>query len=114
MSDVPVTFSGRTIFADGKNTDLEYPILDAFGLKDKVIVLFHPDAYTEKFGQFPNLVAVTFDGERVWTAELPTHQSGDRYYKIASRSPLVVYSIYSFECEIDESTGKIKKGIFYK
>jgi hypothetical protein len=109
-----ITFTGKTIIINDKLIELEYPIADAFELEHKIIVLFDSDARTEKFGQFPNLIALGLNGEKLWTAELPTTTSGDRYYKIASQIPLVVYSIYSEECEIDPSTGKIKRHTFFK
>lgn len=79
MVYAPFSFSGRTVTIGDKNIEMEYPIHDAFLLGDKIIVLFHPDSYTEKFGQFRNLTALTLEGEKIWTAELPTNDSGDRY-----------------------------------
>ena len=114
MTDTPISFSERTVNVRSKSIELEYPVANAFMLGDKIIVLFDPDAYTEKFGQFKNLIAVNADGEKIWTAELPTNESGDRYQQVSSRSPLVAYSWKSFDCEIDESTGRIKKKIFTK
>ena len=113
MTDTPISFSNRTVNVGDKSMELDYPVANAFMLGDKIIVLFNPDAYTEKFGQFKNLIALNADGERIWTAELPTNESGERYYQVSSRSPLVAYS-WSFSCEIDESTGRIKKKIFLK
>ena|SRR6266567_4830445 len=109
-----ITFSDKTVLISDRRVQLEHPIADAFELEGRVIVLFNPDAYTEKFGQFPNLVALRSDGQREWTAQLPTTTSGDRYYRIASRTPLVAYSIYSVECEIDPATGRIKARRFFK
>ena len=114
MTDAPISFSERTVNVGGKSMELEYPVANAFMLGDKIIVLFDPGAYTEKFGQFKNLIALNVDGERIWTAELPTNDSGDRYFMVKSRSPLVAASIYSYDCEIDESTGRMKKKIFVK
>jgi hypothetical protein len=84
MTYASLSFSGCTITIGNRSIEMEYPIHDAFLLGSKIIVLFDPDAYTEKFGQFPNLVALTFEGRKIWTAELPTHDSGDRYYLVAS------------------------------
>jgi hypothetical protein len=109
-----ISISGRILHIDGRSFDLEYPIAEAFELDGRVIALFDPDAYTEKFGQFQNLIALKETGELLWKAELPTNDSGDRYYKIAERRPLVAYSIYSYNCEIDPATGKIKDRIFIK
>jgi hypothetical protein len=109
-----ISISGRTLHIDGRSFDLEYPIAEAFELDGRVIVLFDPNAYTEKFGQFQNLIALKETGDLLWKAELPTHDSGDCYYKIANRLPLVAYSIYSYECEIAPATGKIKARTFIK
>jgi hypothetical protein len=109
-----ISISGRTLYIDGRSFDLEYPIADAFELPGGVIVLFDPDAYTEKFGQFQNLIALKENGESLWKAELPTTTSGDRYYKLAKRLTLAAYSIYSYQCEIDSATGKIKARTFIK
>jgi len=109
-----ITFSGKTLSICNNSLELEHPIADAFDLEGRIVVLFNPDAYTEKFGQFQNLIALQPTGERLWTAELPTTTSGDRYYKVASRAPLVAYSIYSQECEIEPATGRITARRFLK
>ena len=109
-----VTFSDKTVSIYGKSLEVEHPVIDAFELKGRIIVLFDPDVYTEKFGQFPNLIALRPTGERLWTAELPTTTSGDRYYKIASQTLLVAHSIYSYECQIDAATGRLKSRQFCK
>jgi ABC-type transport system substrate-binding protein len=51
---------------------------------------------------------------RLWTAELPTTNTGDSYYRIVSYRPLVAYSICSYECEIDLDTGRILRRSFFK
>jgi len=109
-----IAFSGKTLLIDGNPLELDYPVADAFELEGRIIVLFNPDAYTEKFGQFPNLIALRSTGERLWTAELPTTTSGDRYYKVTAQPPLVACSIYSQECEIEPATGLIKARRFFK
>lgn len=114
MKNESVTFSENTISVEGKTITLAYPVAEAFLLRDKLIVLLDPDAYTEKFGQFRNLIALAIDGERLWTAELPTSMSSDTYYRIGSKNPLVADSFSSYACEIDESNGKIIKRSFFK
>jgi hypothetical protein len=109
-----ITFSGATISVNGHYFQMEYPVEEAFEADNKVIALLDPDAFVEKFGQFNNLCAVDLSGRRLWTAELPTTDSGDRYYKIASRTPLIAYSIWSYECEIDADTGRIRRRTFFK
>jgi hypothetical protein len=72
-----------------------------------VVVLYDPDAYRETFGQFPNLIAFSVSGEKLWTAALPTNESGDRYYRAYLRDGLMADSLKSFACRIDESSGRI-------
>lgn len=98
----------------GQQTSTDYPVSDAFQEDDKIIVLFDPDSKTGKFGQFPNLIAIDRRGQKIWTAQLPTTETGDAYYRISSRKPLIAYSVCSYSCEIDTQTGKIKQKIFYK
>lgn len=102
------------VFAQGNEIRLEYPVIDAFQEGNKIIVLFDSDAETNPHKQFPNLTAIDFHGQRLWTAELPTTRGGDRYYQISSRNPLIADSIYSYNCEIDSQTGRIKQKIYYK
>jgi hypothetical protein len=103
-----ISFSGNVISLAGLQIKLEHDISDAREIDGRCVVLFDPDAYTSRFGQFPNLIALDSAGRRLWTAELPSTTSGDRYYKIVSERPLIVYSIYSEECELDLLTGSIK------
>ena len=114
MRNKGITFSGKTVYLDEVQIDTDYPVSDAFRTDDKIIVLYDPDAYTEKFGQFPNLVAFNLKGEKVWTAELPTTTSGERYWRIVSKEPLMADSKGSFSCTIDVSNGRIVKKEFYK
>ncbi len=102
------------LFVDGSSLDTEYPVSNAFCDGSKLIVLFDPDSKINKFGQFANLIAVDILGRTIWTAELPTTETGDAYYRIVSQNPLVAYSVCSFSCEIDLDTGKIKHKSFYK
>jgi hypothetical protein len=114
MTNDTVTFSGKTILVSGKPIHLDYPVANAFQLGDKLVVLLDPDAYTEKFGQFRNLIALTLDGKLLWTAELPTNMGGDTYYRVSSKDPLVADSFSSYACKIDDTTGKIKAKSFFK
>lgn len=109
-----MNFNEKTLIFDGEYLELKHLILEAYTTGEIAVVLFDPDTYEEKWGQFPNLVAVKKNGDLLWTAELPTNTSGDRYYRIASQIPLVVYSIFSEECEIDLAAGKIKTRKFFK
>ena len=111
---IDIQFVENSITVNSKKFDLAYPIKTAFALDDKVIVLFDPDSYIPKFGQFQNLIALNGMGNEIWKAELPTTLSGDCYYEIASKNPLKVYSFKSYECEIDLDTGKLKNKIFFK
>jgi len=111
---VDINFVDRKLIINGNEVSVDYPVKEAFNFKDKILVFFDPDTYKSKFGQFHNLICVDFYGNKIWEVELPTHESSDRYYKISRKSPLILYSITSFECEIDPNTGKIIKKVFYK
>jgi hypothetical protein len=83
-----IAFSGATVSINGNSFDMDYPIEEAFEADGKAIVFLSSDAFVGKFGQFNNLCALDFSGRRLWTVELPTTDTGDRYYRIASRMPL--------------------------
>lgn len=110
----PVRFSGTNLLVGNRTIQAPYPVRDAFMHDNRVIVLYELDSHRQSFGQFRNLVALTPDGEELWTADLPSSITGECYYEIASRHPLVVYSFHSFECEIDQTSGKIVRKAFLK
>lgn len=93
---------------------MEYHVLEAVELGERVVVLFDPMAKQSRFGQFANLVAFTKTGEKLWTAELATTEPGDCYYSIVSKEPLVAISWKSWACEIDYETGTVVKREFFK
>lgn len=109
-----ITHSGNKILINGKTLELEYPAINAFRIDDIIVVLFDPESYTKKYGQFHNLIAIAPSGKVLWKAELPTTTSGDRYYKIVSQKPLISLSVYSMKCEIDSATGRISARSFFK
>lgn len=86
---------------------LKHSIIDAVVLEDKLVVLFDSDPKSE--GQFHNLVALSFAGEPLWSAEFPTTEKGDYYYRITCDTTLHAYSVSLYECEIDIRTGRITK-----
>ena len=94
--------------------DFLYPIKDAFELNGTVIVFLDPDANLGKSGQYRNLLGFDLQGKRIWEAELPTTKPSDVYWRIKQKSPLIVSSFSSYECQIYETTGKIKSAKFYK
>lgn len=114
MSKPEVSFSGTNITVGELTWQVEHPVLQAFVVGSNVVVLYDSDVHKEKFGQFPNLVAFSFEGEKLWTAELPTNESGDSYYRAYVEDGLMADSWKSFACRIDESSGRIKSKIFYK
>ncbi len=115
MSREGVSFAAQSIVVGDKTFQMPHPVADAFALAAVVIVLLDPDSVMSRFGQFRNLMAIDpLTGEQVWAAELPSSTTGDRYYKVASREPLVAYSVKSFVCTIDASTGKISEKDFEK
>lgn len=117
-----VTFQGKQVVVDGKCIEMQWPVLDAFELGERVIVLLDPDAYLLDPGYKAqrrqgrkanrNLKAFSKSGEKVWEAEFP--EEADYYYAVSSRSPLCVNSFSSFRCEIDPDTGRIRSKTFLK
>jgi hypothetical protein len=111
---VSVDYVERELSIDGNRHVLQFPIAAAVEYADSVVVLFDPDSADEGNGRFHNLVAVDRSGQPQWTAELPTEDPGDRYYKIASSEPLIAYSVRSYDCVIDQFTGRILSKSFTK
>jgi hypothetical protein len=106
---------GRTLDIDGKEHLLEYPILGFLRCRDRVVVLFDPDADDKAFGQFRNLVGLGVDGSLLWRAELPTSTSGDCYYRMEMRNgKLLAFSVYSYVCTLDPKDGTIVERQFVK
>ena len=110
----PIRHTGRTLTIGARSVELNYPIREAWGIDGGVVVLFDPDAETRGFGQFQNLICLDREGRLLWRADLPTSITGDRYYRVSSRDPLIVYSVKSWECTIDASTGRITKKDFFR
>ena len=108
-----ISHVGDVLRIDGRGIVLDYPIEEAFGFEDKVIVLFNPDCNLE-LQRFNNLVAFDQAGRKLWVAELPTSDRAGVYYRIASRRPLKLLSFSSYECEIDPQTGRVLSSVFFK
>lgn len=109
-----IFFEGNIIEINNIKVRLDHPVIDAFIIDEKVVVLFDPDDYIPKYGQFKNLIALNYLGEILWVAELPTTGTGDCYIKIISKNPIKAISYRSQICEINESTGKIVSKEFTK
>lgn len=115
MTQYAIKFSGEILSVGDRRFVMPHPVDDAFVAHSVVIVLLAPDSVSGKSGQFANLVAIDpTDGGLVWEAELPTTSTGDRYYKLGSRDPLVAYSVKSFVSTIDPDTGRIVQKEFVK
>jgi hypothetical protein len=111
---VSIRYAERELFIDGARHELLYPIDSAIDYRDSVVIVFAPDSADEDNGRFHNLVAFDRSGRLQWTAELPTTDPGDRYYKIVSGDPLTAYSTRSYDCVIDPSSGRILEKTFTK
>jgi hypothetical protein len=117
-----VSFQGQKLIVDGKSVEMAWPILDAFALGERIVVLFDPDAYLlnpdykarrrQGADAIRNLCAFSRTGEKLWAAEFP--ENSDYYYKISSQTPLLANSFSSFRCEINPDTGRIKSKTFLK
>jgi hypothetical protein len=111
---VSIRYIERELFIDGVRHELAYPIDTAIERGDSVVILYDPDSADEGNGRFHNLAALDRSGQVLWTAELPTTDPGDRYYKIASSDPLTAYSARSYDCVIDPHNGRILERTFTK
>jgi len=109
-----ISHSGNTLTIDGRDHHFAYPVESAVECDGRVVVLFDPNAFHERFGQFENVVGLSSSGEVLWKAELPTSRSGDRYYRLACDRALTAASVYSFVCELDPATGRIVRKEFVK
>ena len=109
-----ISFDEKTLVIDGHEHELEYPVTDAVEVHDRVIVLYDPDSFSSKVGQFNNLIAISLSGALLWVAELPTTTTGDRYYRFVAGENLEAFSVFSYICEIDLGTGRIASREFVK
>jgi len=115
-----ISFDEKVININGNPHTLDYPIGEAYEYKDRVVVLYHPDAGLKMSGPFHNLICLDMDGKKLWTAEFPDysdyprHSNADVYYSLISNNPLKADSFSSYWCEFDLSTGKNVKQVFHK
>jgi hypothetical protein len=120
-----ISYNGSQLQIDGYEIATPWPIREAFRLGDKVVVLLDQSAHLKgpildiqemrELAKGRNLFCYSNDGELLWKAEFPGGDcSEDYYYRISSRSPLLVNSFSSFCCEIDPATGKIIHKDFFK
>ena len=119
---LPIAIQENRLVIDGRSVELEWPILDAIESSDRIFVLFDPDRCHFMQGEkglvlrpgpvIPNLIAIQRDGTLLWEAGFP--QPEDYYYRIASSTPLAVYSFSCWRCEIDPGTGAILTKVFCK
>jgi hypothetical protein len=108
-----VTFSGSEVTVAGSTWRVPYPVAQAVLVGDRVLVLYDYMA-GPRHRQFQNLEAFTLDGVRLWTAEHPTSTTADAYVSITSVSPLRVSSIASYDCTLDEQSGRLLQSEFTK
>ena len=120
-----ITYKGSRLNIDGIAVETPYPIRDAFAVGSRVIVLLDQFAdlrtpvldirEVRSIPQGRNLVCYSPNGTMLWQAEFPKgDDSEDYYYRISSRTPLVVNSFSSYRCEIDPATGIIIRKDFVK
>jgi len=109
-----LTINGNTITINEFTVACEHLISEAFVIANKLIVLYDPDSIENNSKSFNNLVAYTFEGTKIWEADLPSKGGGNCYTSVASKDPLIAYSFSSHDCSIDIETGKIIKAEFCK
>lgn len=119
MSKSGIAFLDKTVVLDNKQYTLDHTVREAFRLDDVVIVLYDDGVYWHNYGkpqtgQFKSLIAVDSNGNKVWTAELPSTDPIDSYTEVLSREPLRVASWSSYICTIDPMNGRILHKVFTK
>jgi hypothetical protein len=118
-------YNGSKLEIDGTVVETPSPVREAFVAGRRIIVLM--DHFADLKGPVldikavrnapkgTNLFCYSSDGILLWKAELPAENDAeDYYYRVSSRSPLVVNSFSSYRCEIDPVTGKIVRKTFFK
>ncbi|MBY0273458.1 MAG: hypothetical protein K2X02_08675 [Alphaproteobacteria bacterium] len=117
MNSSNFSFEGKVITTENFSKELDYPIQSIIYLENKqyLIVLYDRDSNIRKWGQFPNIICLDSKGEKIWTVELPTTDTGDSYSRMQFKNgKLIADSWCSFSCEINVNTGKIIESIFTK
>jgi hypothetical protein len=106
---------GKSLRLGVKKIDFDYPIEIVLFYKGVYLVLLDPDSHKQKWGQFPNLFALSPITGILWVAELPTTNTGDSYHSLGIVNDRInAYSWCSYECFIDPNTGKIIEKTFTK
>lgn len=117
-----IYFYEDTMCINKKTLKLNFAIEYAFRYKKYIIILYKHGEFAKSKNEraydlmfpFRNLVAIDFEGNEIWKAELPTDKKMDCYYRIVKHKPLIVDSVCSYECKIDLETGKIIDKVFFK
>lgn len=115
MSDEPVVMGDRVIVGP-VSVSLRHPADQALRHGDHLVVRYAVTVHLGRPGTFPNLEALDLEGTVVWTAELPTNETGDCYYaaEVDSGGNLIARSLKSYVCRIDWDSGRIVEREFVK
>ncbi|MBY0273461.1 MAG: hypothetical protein K2X02_08690 [Alphaproteobacteria bacterium] len=111
------SFEGKNLETVTFSKELDYPIQDVIYLtkNQTYLVLFDRDSNIRKWGQFPNIICLSTEGEKLWTVELPTTDTGDSYFRMQLKEGKLFGDAWgSFVCEIDVNTGRIINKVFFK
>jgi len=113
MSDSSVSFSGQKVSVNGHTWQDPWTVKQAVIVDGRVILLYDYMA-GPRHRQFQNLEAFSFSGQRLWTAQHPTSETGDAYVEILSISPLLVWDFACYRCILDPSSGRLIESQFTK
>jgi len=109
-----IRFNESVLSVDDTEHVLNFPIIDAATDGDRVYVVFDYMAYPKNLPA-ENFSAYDKHGRRLWTVSgNPIDQPNAAYTNIINLKPLTVGNFAGFSCEIDESTGELKKSHFTK
>jgi hypothetical protein len=81
---------------------------------DGRVILLYDYVAGPRHRQFQKLEAFSFSGQRLWTAQHPTSETGDAYVEILSTSPLLVWDFACYRLILDPSSGRLIESQFTK
>lgn len=110
-----VTYIDNFLYVNSQKIECSQVIKEVLEFEKIIVVLLNPNAKTDKKKKYRNLIAYDYKGQYIWSADLPkSRMVNDAYWKISSKSPLIVKSFSSNDCTIDIKNGEIKEISFYK
>lgn len=84
-------------------------------LHELLIILWDPYDPTTSWKRKKNLEGYDWQGNHIWTAELPGESDGtDKYVQVEIKNVLIATTFSGFKVQLDPSNGKIVNSNFVK